>query len=83
MLLVKNKKNLGQIYKGLYNFLPKNCHLALKNIGLGYGIRYPVSRKTYSGSRIRNAAILWPEVPGKVGLQLVGGSADADIKAVN
>ncbi len=45
-------------------FTPKNCHLNLKNMGLGSGIRKnptpdPESRGQKStGSRVRNTAIL-------------------------
>jgi hypothetical protein len=40
------KKNLGQYSKNYRTFYSKNCHLALKNMGLGSGIWDP--EKTYS-----------------------------------
>ncbi len=45
------KKNLGQFSKNYRTFYPKNCHKALKSMGLGSEIRDP--EKTYSGSRIQ------------------------------
>ncbi len=53
------KKKLGQFLKNYTTFYPKNCHKALKNLGLGYGIRKkpipdPWSRgQKGTGSRIR------------------------------
>jgi hypothetical protein len=37
------KKNLGQFSKNYRTFYSKNSHCALKNMGLGYGIRDPGS----------------------------------------
>ena len=37
------KKNVAQFSKNYWSFYPKNCHQALKNIGLGSGIRDPRS----------------------------------------
>ncbi len=55
ILFFKCKRTkFGPVFKELKN--PKICHKALKNMGLGSGIRDPGSRirkKTYSGSRIR------------------------------
>ncbi len=39
------KKNLAQFSKNYWSFYPKNFHLALKSMGLGAGIRDPVSGK--------------------------------------
>jgi hypothetical protein len=39
--------------KNLSNIYPKNCHFALKNMGMGSGIQ----KKTYYGSRIPNSGI--------------------------
>ncbi len=36
---------MSQFTKNYCTFCPKNCHQALKNIGSGYGIRDPGSRK--------------------------------------
>ncbi len=53
------KKNLGLFSKNYKTFYPKNCHYALKNMGLGSGIRKkpipgPGSRgQKGTGSRIR------------------------------
>jgi hypothetical protein len=33
------EKNLGQFSNSYRSFYPKNCHKALKNMGLGSGIR--------------------------------------------
>jgi hypothetical protein len=41
---------MGQFSKNYYS---ENCHQALKNMGLGSGIRDP--EKTYSGSRIEGS----------------------------
>ncbi len=38
------EKNLAQFSKNYWSFYPKNCHQALKNMGLGSGIRDPRSR---------------------------------------
>ncbi len=60
---VTKKKNLGQFSKNFRTFCPKNCHQALKNIGLGSGIRKkpipdPGSRgQKGTGSRIRNTDV--------------------------
>jgi hypothetical protein len=43
------KKKFEQVFRELYNFLPKN--LSLSSQKYGFGIRDP--EKTYSGSRIR------------------------------
>jgi hypothetical protein len=43
------KKKFGQIFKELYNFLPKK--LSLSSEKYGFGIRDP--EKTYSRSRIQ------------------------------
>ncbi len=43
------EKNLAQFSKNYWSSCPKNCHRALKNMGLGSEIRDP--EKTYSGSR--------------------------------
>jgi hypothetical protein len=43
------KKKLGQFSKNYRTFCPKNWHKALKNMGLGSGIRD--LEKPYSGSR--------------------------------
>ena len=59
------KKKLGQFSKNYRTFCPKNCHKALKNMGLGSGIRKkpipdPGSRGhkgTGSRIRIRNTEI--------------------------
>ncbi len=47
------RKKFGPIFKELQNFLPKNCHQALKNMGLRSQIRDP--EKTYSWSRIQGS----------------------------
>ncbi len=39
------EKNLAQFSKNYGSFYPKNCHQALKNVGLGSGIRDPGSGK--------------------------------------
>ncbi len=39
------EKNLGQFTKNYSNFYQKNCHLVLKNLGLGSGIRDTGSEK--------------------------------------
>ncbi len=39
------KNNLGQFSKNYRTFYPKICHQALKNMGLGSGIRDPGSEK--------------------------------------
>jgi hypothetical protein len=44
---------LGQFSKNYRTFYSKNCHYALKNMGLGSEIRD--SEKTYSGSRIQRS----------------------------
>jgi hypothetical protein len=36
---------LGQFSKNYRTFFPKNCHLTLKSMGLGSGIRDPGSGK--------------------------------------
>ncbi len=62
------KKNFGQFSKNYRTFYSKNCHYALKNMGLGSGIRKksipdPGSRgQKGTGSRIRNTAI-FKELP--------------------
>ncbi len=55
ILVLKSwRKKCGSIFKKLYNFLPKKfCHLALKHMSLGSGIRDP--EKTYSWSRIQGS----------------------------
>jgi hypothetical protein len=47
------RKKIGPISKNYRTFYPKSCHSALKNMGLGSGIRDP--EKTYSGSRIQGS----------------------------
>jgi hypothetical protein len=44
------KKQIWVNFQKIVTFYPKNCHQALKNMGLGSRIRDP--EKTYSGSRI-------------------------------
>ncbi len=51
LVLKCRRKNSGQFSKNYRTFYPKNCHCALKNMGLGSGIR----KKTYSGSRIQGS----------------------------
>jgi hypothetical protein len=41
--LLLKEKNLGQFSKNFITFYPTNCHQALKNMGLGSGIRDPRS----------------------------------------
>ncbi len=53
LFLNRWRKNFGPIYKELQNFLPKNCHEPLNNIGWGSGIQNLGSRDqkgTGSGS---------------------------------
>jgi hypothetical protein len=45
LFLNAEEKNLGQFSKNYEAFYPKNCHLALKNMALGFGIRDPGSGK--------------------------------------
>ncbi len=54
------KKNLCQFSKNHRTFYPKNCHKALKNMGLGSGNRDPVSVKNLDpGSRGQKDAGSW------------------------
>ncbi len=46
LFLKCRRKKFGTIFKELQIFLPKNCHQALKNMGLRSEIRDP--EKTYS-----------------------------------
>ncbi len=48
------KKNVGHSSKNYRTFYPKNCHKALKNMGLGSGIRDPRSGIRDPGSGIRD-----------------------------
>ncbi len=45
IFLMLKKKKLGQFSKNYRTFYSKICHYALKNIGLGFGIRDPGSGK--------------------------------------
>jgi hypothetical protein len=53
-----NKKVWANFSRIIELFTQKNCHKALKNMGLGSGIPYPgVKKAPDPGSRIRNTCI--------------------------
>ena len=45
LFLICWRNNLTQFSKNYWSFYPKNCHQALKNMGLWSGTRYPGSGK--------------------------------------
>ncbi len=67
------EKNLGQFSKNYRTFYPKNCHQALKNMGLGSGNRDPGSGKNLF--RIPDPGVKKAPDPGS-------GSATLEISCV-